>query len=83
MASESSAGAEAVTPTVQLNNGLSIPQIGLGTFLSMNGAVREAVKQAIKMGKWNVVLSGYIELLSCDTLYSQKVPFESLCIQIY
>ncbi|KAI6647353.1 Alcohol dehydrogenase -like [Oopsacas minuta] len=38
------------SPLVKLNNGLTIPQLGLGTFLSDKGLVGEAVKQAIKMG---------------------------------
>ena len=53
MASESGAVAETAPPTVQLNNGVSIPQIGLGTFLSDKGVVCETIKQAIKMGKCN------------------------------
>ena len=57
MASDCSAVAEVATPSVQFNNGLSIPQIGLGTFLSDKGLVCEAVKQAIRMGKWNEIFN--------------------------
>ena len=39
------------SPLIKLNDGRTIPQLGLGTFLSDKGLVGEAVKQAIKMGE--------------------------------
>ena len=39
------------SPCIKLNDGRTIPQLGLGTFLSDKGLVGEAVKQAIKMGE--------------------------------
>ena len=37
-------------PTVTLNNGLKMPQFGLGTFQSKEGEVEAAVYDALKLG---------------------------------
>lgn len=41
-------------PTLKLNNGIEMPQFGLGTWLSDKGKVREAVEHAISKGYRNV-----------------------------
>lgn len=38
------------TPTFELNSGARIPSIGLGTWQSQPGQVREAVKYALQIG---------------------------------
>ncbi|XP_044762183.1 aldo-keto reductase family 1 member B1-like [Coccinella septempunctata] len=42
--------ATGVAPTVTLNNGRQMPQLGLGTWLSLEGEAKEAVKYAIDIG---------------------------------
>jgi glycerol 2-dehydrogenase (NADP+) len=44
-------------PSIQLNNGVSIPQIGLGTWQSKPGEVEKAVEYALKEAGYRCVSS--------------------------
>ena len=39
------------SPSIELNNGVSIPQLGLGTYNITNDSVAEVVRNAISIGE--------------------------------
>lgn len=64
-----------ITSTVKLNNGLSMPRFGLGTWRSDKGKVRIVVKEAL--------LAGYIHL-DCAYAYGNhnEVGKSTTCVAL-
>ena len=57
------------SPTIKLNNGVCIPQLGLGTYNITNDSVAEVVRNAIKIGK-------YLYIIFCVTSFNTKLGWQ-------
>lgn len=64
-----------ITATLALNNGVHIPVLGLGTWLSEPGEVKVAVEFALKQGYKHV---------DCAAIYfNEKVPHSNIIWDVY
>ena len=64
-----------ITSTLALNNGVHIPVLGLGTWLSEPGEVKVAVEFALKQGYKHV---------DCAAIYfNEKVPHTNMMWDVY
>ena len=63
-----------INSTLALNNGVHIPVLGLGTWLSEPGEVKVAVEFALKQGYKHV---------DCAAIYfNEKVPHTNVYVQV-